>query len=109
MKVSAMFQAFNNTNLIDVVNAHVKVEEGASVSNVIITEMVLTGFENPVKVDISVEVSVEGAASERVIYITGSRNGNVAKMAMGIIDFATGVVRLDERVEHISGAVEVQC
>lgn len=107
MKVSAIFQAFNGTNLIDVVNAHVPVEGGV-ISNIIITELALIGWDDPVRADISVEQTIEGAANQRVIYITGSRNGSVAKMAMGHIDTTTGIVRLDERVEHIHGAVEVQ-
>ena len=101
MKTAITFHALNGKNLLTE-----SIMETATISNLIITEIVIKNQPNVIRTDISVEQSEEGTASERVIYVHGTRNGASAKLSLGSIDFTTGAVRLDDHVEYISGAVE---
>lgn len=101
MKTAITFHAINGANLLTETTM-----EKATITNLIITEIVVKGFANVIRNDINVAQTQEGTASERVISVYGTRNGASADLTLGIIDFATGVVKLDDHVEYIAGALE---
>ena len=101
MKTATTFHAINGANILTDATM-----ESATITNLIITEIVVKGFANVIRNDIKVAQTQEGAASERVISVYGTRNGAAADLTLGLIDCATGIVKLDDHVEYIAGALE---
>lgn len=101
MKTATTFHAINGANILTG-----STMETATITNLIITEIVVKGFDNVIRNDINVAQTQEGTASERVITVRGTRNGSTADLSLGVIDYATGVVKLDDHVEYIAGALE---